>query len=71
MPAVDLIDHQTSKHGGNPKPYACEICGKRYANKANVSRHKKKAHVEKPSPKKKGGPPSEKQKEEKVACVRL
>ena len=41
---IDLLDHKTSKHGGNPKPYACEVCGKRYANKANVSRHKKKAH---------------------------
>merc|ERR1711918_308122 len=41
---TDLLDHKTSKHGGNPKPYACEVCGKRYANKANVSRHKKKAH---------------------------
>ena len=46
---IDLIDHQTSKHGGNPKPYTCEVCGKRYANKANVSRHKKKAHGDKPA----------------------
>ena len=63
--AIDLIDHQTSKHGGNPKPYACEICGKRYANKANVSRHKKKAHVEKPSPKKKKADLLQKSKKKK------
>eukprot|EP00944_MAST-04C_sp_MAST-4C-sp1_P004603 g4603.t1 len=62
---IDLIDHQTSKHGGNPKPYACEICGKRYANKANVSRHKKKAHVEKPSPKKKKADLLQKSKKKK------
>ena len=26
---IDLLDHKTSKHGGNPKPYSCDECGKR------------------------------------------